>query len=90
MDRRTFVRGSAAAVGAATLPHVPAQAQSAPDKLRFGYAVTMSGPLAPGADSTTISAYKLWQKRVNDAGGIMLKKYNKKLRKHTVHVEKKK
>jgi branched-chain amino acid transport system substrate-binding protein len=79
MDRRTFVTGSAAAVGAATLPHAPAQAQSAPDKLRFGYAVTMSGPLAPGADSTTISAYKLWQKRVNDAGGIMLKKFNKKV-----------
>jgi branched-chain amino acid transport system substrate-binding protein len=79
MDRRTFVKGSAAAVGAATLPHLPAQAQSAPEKLRFGYAITQSGPLAPGADSTTISAYKLWQKRVNDAGGIMLKKFNKRV-----------
>ncbi len=70
MDRRTFVKGSAAVVGASTLPQrVYAQA-AAPDKLRFGYAITMSGPLAPGADSTTVSAYKLWQKRVNDAGGI--------------------
>ena len=79
MDRRTFVKGSAAVVGATTLPQrVYAQA-AAPDKLRFGYAITQSGPLAPGANSTTISAYQLWQKRVNDAGGITLKKYNKKV-----------
>ena len=51
----------------------------APDKLRFGYAITQSGPFGPGAESTTVSQYKLWQKRVNDAGGITLKKYNKKV-----------
>ena len=34
---------------------------------------------APGAESTSVSQYKLWQKRVNDAGGIMLKKFNKKV-----------
>src|SRR6185295_13029499 len=80
MDRRTFVKGTAAAVGASTLPtgRVFAQA-AAPDKIRFGYAITQSGPLGPGADSTTVSQYKLWQKRVNDAGGIMLKKFNKKV-----------
>jgi branched-chain amino acid transport system substrate-binding protein len=79
MDRRTFVKGSAAVVGAATLPKTYAQAQAAPDKLRFGYAITLSGPLAPGAESTTVSNYKLWNKRVNDAGGIALKKFNKKV-----------
>ena len=79
MDRRTFVKGSAAVVGAATLPTTYAQAQAAPAKLRFGYAITLSGPLAPGADSTVVSQYKLWAKRVNDAGGIMLKKFNKKV-----------
>jgi branched-chain amino acid transport system substrate-binding protein len=73
------VKGSAAVVGATTLPKTYAQAQSAPAKLRFGYAITLSGPLAPGADSTTVSNYKLWHKRVNDAGGIMLKKFNKKV-----------
>jgi branched-chain amino acid transport system substrate-binding protein len=80
MDRRTFVKAGVATVGAATLPagRVFAQA-AAPDKLRFGYAITQSGPLGPGAESTTISQYKLWQKRVNDAGGIMIKKYNKKV-----------
>jgi branched-chain amino acid transport system substrate-binding protein len=79
MDRRTFVKGSAAVVGAATFPTVYAQAQAAPDKIRFGYAITMSGPLGPGAESTTLSQYKLWQKRVNDTGGIALKKFNKKV-----------
>ncbi|MFZ1103562.1 MAG: amino acid ABC transporter substrate-binding protein [Hyphomicrobiaceae bacterium] len=79
MDRRTFVKGTAAAVGASTLPgRVFAQA-AAPDKIRFGYAITQSGPLGPGAESTTISQYKLWQKRVNDAGGINLSKYGKKV-----------
>ena len=79
MDRRTFVKGSAAIVGATTLPTIYAQAQGAPDKIRFGYAITQSGPLGPGAESTTTSQYKLWQKRVNDAGGISLKKFNKKV-----------
>jgi branched-chain amino acid transport system substrate-binding protein len=79
MDRRTLLKGTAALAGAAPLPGIPAQAQSAPDKIRFGYAVTMSGPLGPGAESTTVSQYKLWHKRVNDAGGIMLKKFNKKI-----------
>lgn len=79
VDRRTFVKASAALVGASTLPSgVYAQA-AAPDKIRVGYAVTMSGPMGPAADSSVISQYKLWHKRVNDAGGIMLKKYNKKV-----------
>ena len=79
MDRRTLLKGGVAAAGLAALPSVPAQAQSAPDKLRFGYAITMSGPLGPGAESTVVSEYKLWHKRVNDAGGITLKKFNKKV-----------
>ena len=80
MDRRTFVKGSAAVVGASTLPgRVYAQA-AAPASIRFGYAITQSGPLGPGAESSTLSQYKLWQKRVNDAGGVALKKFNKKVR----------
>jgi len=80
MDRRTFVKGSAAVVGATTLASGRVYAQAAaPDKIRFGYAITQSGPLGPGAESTTLSQYRLWQKRVNDAGGITLKKFNKKV-----------
>jgi branched-chain amino acid transport system substrate-binding protein len=79
MDRRTVVIGGAALVGATALPHRVFAQAAAPDKIRFGYAITMSGPLGPGAESTTVSQYKLWQKRVNDAGGIALKKFNKKV-----------
>jgi branched-chain amino acid transport system substrate-binding protein len=77
--RRTVLKTGAALMGATALPgQVFAQA-AAPDKIRFGYSITTSGPLGPGAESTTLSQYKLWQKRVNDAGGISLKKLNKKL-----------
>lgn len=56
-----------------------AHAQSAPENIRIGYAVSLSGPYAQGAESTTWSQHKLWAKDVNDAGGIMLSKYNKKV-----------
>ena len=47
--------------------------------IRFGTAVGLSGPFVDGSKSTTISQYDLWAKRTNDAGGIMLSKYNKKV-----------
>ena len=78
MDRRTFVKGSAAAVGAASLPGKLYAAAEAPTKIRFGTAVGMSGLFVDGSKSTTISQYDLWAKRINDAGGLMLSKYNKK------------
>jgi branched-chain amino acid transport system substrate-binding protein len=73
------VKSGAAAIGAVTVPQQVFAQAAAPDKIRFGYAITMSGPLGPGAESTSVSQYKLWTKRVNDAGGIMLKKFNKKV-----------
>jgi branched-chain amino acid transport system substrate-binding protein len=79
MDRRKFMAGGIAAAGIASLPRPHALAQSAPDRIRVGYAISISGPLGPGAESTTISQYKLWHKRVNDAGGITLKKFNRKV-----------
>ena len=39
----------------------------------------MSGLFVDGSKSTTISQYDLWAKRTNDAGGLMLSKYNKKV-----------
>jgi len=79
VHRRDFLKTGAAVIGASALARVPAQAQAVPDKVRVGYAITMSGPLAPGAQMNTISQYTLWQKRVNDSGGIALKKYGKKV-----------
>ena len=79
MHRRDFLKTGVAAAGTVALARGPAQAQAAPDKIRVGYAITASGPLGPGAEMNTISQYKLWQKRVNDAGGIELKKFGRKV-----------
>src|SRR5262245_46155527 len=78
MRRRTVLKsGAASLLGVSSLPMV-ARAQ-APKSIRIGYAVALSGPYAPGAQSTIWSQYKLWAKDVNDAGGIMLKKYGAKV-----------
>jgi branched-chain amino acid transport system substrate-binding protein len=83
MERRTFLTGSAAAVGAAAVGAAArprrARAQAGPKAIRIGYAISLSGPFAPGAQSTSWSQYKLWAKDVNDAGGILLKKYDRKV-----------
>ena len=78
MYRRTFIKGGVALVGAASLAH-KSFAQAAPSSIRIGYAISLSGPFAPGAESTSWSQYKLWAKDVNDAGGLYLKKYDKKI-----------
>src|SRR3990172_5627021 len=82
MKRRTFMTGIAAlglATGVWVGGHGPAVADEAPEKIRIGYAVSMSGPYAPGAGTTTIGNYELWLHDVNAAGGIYLKKYDKKV-----------
>jgi branched-chain amino acid transport system substrate-binding protein len=79
MDRRTFLKGSAAVVGTAAMPTLYARAQGAPEKLRFGACPLLSGPMAGAAMSTTVGQYQLWQKRVNEAGGINLSKFGKKV-----------
>ena len=78
MDRRTFLKAGGAAIGVAALPG-RARGQAAQSAIRIGYAISLSGPFAPGAQSTSWSQYKLWAKDVNDAGGIHLKKYERKV-----------
>jgi branched-chain amino acid transport system substrate-binding protein len=72
---------AAAAVAAAFTAALPGIAGAAdpPKSIRIGYSVSLTGPYAPGAGSTTIGNYQLWAKDVNDAGGIMLSKFNKKV-----------
>lgn len=70
MDRRTFVKGSAAVAGAAGLPRV-SFGQGAPVKI--GVVGPKTGPLAPGAAVTHFPNFKLWAKEVNDRGGLKLK-----------------
>jgi branched-chain amino acid transport system substrate-binding protein len=56
-----------------------AVAQEAPKSIKVGYAISLSGFNAPGAGLTTLPNYRLWVDDVNKAGGIMLKKFGKKV-----------
>ena len=56
-----------------------ATAQEAPKSIKIGYVTSLSGPQAPGAMLTTVPNYRLWVDEVNKAGGLMLKKYNKRI-----------
>jgi len=76
MDRRTFVTGSAAAVGAASLPRISI-GQAAPAKI--GVVGPKTGPLAGGAAVTHFPGFKLWAKQINDRGGLKLKGDQRKI-----------
>jgi len=76
MDRRRFVAGSAAAVGAASLPRISV-GQAAPAKI--GVVGPKTGPLAGGAAVNHFPGFKLWVKQVNDRGGLKLKGGQRKL-----------
>ncbi|MBY0530683.1 MAG: amino acid ABC transporter substrate-binding protein [Xanthobacteraceae bacterium] len=54
-------------------------AQDAPKSIKVGYVISLSGPQAAGALLTTVPNYRLWIDEVNKAGGIMLKKYGKRI-----------
>jgi branched-chain amino acid transport system substrate-binding protein len=56
-----------------------ANAADAPKSIRIGYAASLSGVNAQGAAVTTLPGYDLWVKDVNDAGGIMVKEFGKKI-----------
>jgi branched-chain amino acid transport system substrate-binding protein len=57
----------------------PVNAADAPKSIRIGYAISLSGVNAQGAATTTLPGYDLWVKDVNDAGGIMVKEFGKKI-----------
>ena len=56
-----------------------ASAQEAPKSIKVGYVTSLSGPQSAGAMLTTVPNYRLWVDDVNKAGGLMLKKYNKRI-----------
>ena len=56
-----------------------ATAQEAPKSIKIGYVTSLSGPQSAGAMLTTVLSYRLWVDDVNKAGGLMLKKYGKKV-----------
>jgi len=51
----------------------------APKSIKIGYAISLSGPNAPGANMTVLPNYRLWVKEVNAAGGIMLRSIGKRV-----------
>jgi branched-chain amino acid transport system substrate-binding protein len=78
--RRVLTLASAAAAFAAVAGlGGGADAQQAPKSIKVGYAISLSGFQGPGAGLTTVPNYRLWVDDVNKRGGIMLKKYGKRI-----------
>lgn len=70
----------AAAIGFTALAALsPSSAEEAPKSVRIGYSLAKSGPNAPGGDTTVRPNYEMWVKEVNDAGGLMLSAYGKRV-----------
>jgi branched-chain amino acid transport system substrate-binding protein len=53
--------------------------EKAPDKIRIGCAIALSGPNAIGGITTQVNPYKLWVADTNKKGGIFVPKYNKRI-----------
>lgn len=78
--KRWWLRQAASACALAVLgTTATAWAQEAPSSIRIGWAIAKTGINAGGTSVTTAPNYKLWVKEVNDAGGIMLKEYGKRV-----------
>lgn len=75
-NRRQFVRGAAATVGAmAVAPQL--MAQSAP--VRVGYAIARTGPWTGGAQVSQEPNFLLWADQQNAAGGLDVKGVRRKI-----------
>lgn len=78
--KRWWLRQAASACALAVLgTTATAWAQEAPSSIRIGWAIAKTGINAGGTSVTTAPNYKLWVKEINDAGGIMLKQYGKRV-----------
>jgi len=56
---------------------VPAQSEATP--IKIGYAISRTGPFAPGAQVTQEPNYLLWAEQVNAAGGLSVKGQKRKI-----------
>jgi branched-chain amino acid transport system substrate-binding protein len=68
-NRRRVVKAIGAAGAVVAAPAV-VRAQAAGSSIKVGWAISKTGPFAPGAGITQLPNYLLWVKDVNDAGGI--------------------
>jgi branched-chain amino acid transport system substrate-binding protein len=62
-----------------TVPNQAQAAGKAPDKIRFGNPIALSGMYAFGAKTTQIGPFDMWLKEVNAKGGIYVKEYDKRI-----------
>lgn len=76
MDRRKFVKGTAAVAGTVTFSRI-SFGQGAPAKI--GIIGPKTGPMAAPGAITHWSGFKLWAKEVNDQGGLQLKAGRRKV-----------
>jgi branched-chain amino acid transport system substrate-binding protein len=53
--------------------------EKAPDKIRIGCAIALSGPNSMGGITTQVNPYKLAVADINARGGIFVPKYNKRI-----------
>lgn len=77
-SKRVWIRQIASAC-ALSLLGASAWAQEAPKSIRIGWAIAKTGINAGGTSVTTAPNYKLWVHEINEAGGIMLKAYGKRV-----------
>lgn len=52
---------------------------ASPEIIRIGYAISFTGPYSTGAKASVIPNYILWEKEVNEKGGIYLSDFNKQV-----------
>ena len=76
MGTRSFIKRAALGVLAAAAL-APAFAQDAP--VRIGYAISRTGPFAPGAQVSQEPNYIMWAEQVNAAGGLNVKGKKRKV-----------
>ena len=60
-------------------PSAQAADEKAPDKIRIGCAIALSGPNSMGGITTQVNPYKLAVADINARGGIFVPKYNKRI-----------
>jgi branched-chain amino acid transport system substrate-binding protein len=78
MRKRPSMFAIIAAVAAVVASGIAAHSQT-PKSIRMGYAISLTGPGALGAEITLLTHYRLWIKEVNAGGGIMLSSIGKRV-----------
>lgn len=78
MTMRVLLRGLAVVL-ALLVPTLHAPAQSEGPPIKIGYAISRTGPFAPGAQVTQEPNYLLWADQVNAAGGLNVKGQKRKI-----------